>query len=134
MPKVSPGLQCVMGWSMQYPASCTVLAIDRTGNQVTNNAHLGVQNILETACTTVTYAAMLSALFLAALMLAIQLTQGDPEKHEMPQPWARAARSCCVYAVGMQYVIIHTVWRLSGYTSRLPNHTHPGVRKILETA
>ena len=45
---------------------------------------------------------------------AIQLTQGETEKYKMPQPWAQAAMSCCVYAVGMQYFIIYTVWRLSG--------------------
>ena len=105
MPKVSPALQCVMGLSMQYFIIYTVLAIIRTGNQFTNNAHLGAQKILETACTTVTYAPMLCVLFLAARMRAIQLTQGETEKYKMPQPWAQTAMFCCVYAVLGQVII-----------------------------
>ena len=92
MPKVSPALQCVMGWNMQYLVSYTVLAIDRTGNQFTNNAHLGVQKIVETACTTVTYAAMLSVLFLAALMLAIQHTQDETSRSQQGKPARLAGR------------------------------------------
>jgi len=106
MPKVSPALQCVMGLSMQYFIIYTVLAIIRTGNQFTNNAHLGAQKILETACTTVTYAPMLCVLFLAARMRAIQLTQGETEKYKMPQPWAQTAMFCCVYAVLGQVIIV----------------------------
>jgi hypothetical protein len=106
MPKVSPALQCVMGLSMQYFIIYTVLALVRTTNQFTNNAHVGVQKILETACTTVTYAPMLSVLFLAARMRAIQLTQGETEKYKMPQPWAQTAMFCCVYAVLAQVIIV----------------------------
>ena len=78
-----------MGLSMQYFVIYTLLAIDRTDNQFTNNAHLGVQKILEAAYTIVTYAAMLSVFFLAALMLAIQLMQDETKKYKMPQPWPR---------------------------------------------
>ena len=44
MPKVSPAQQCVMGLGLQcfiYP----VMAIVRSDNQFTNNAHLGAQKI-----------------------------------------------------------------------------------------
>merc|ERR1719298_86267 len=106
MPKVSPALQCVLGLSMQYFIIYTVLALVRTTNQFTNNAHVGVQKILETACSTVTYAPMLSVLFLAARMRAIQLTQGETEKYKMPQPWAQTAMFCCVYAVLAQVIMV----------------------------
>merc|ERR1719375_2385895 len=106
MPKVSPALQCVIGLSMQYFIIYTLLAVVRTSNQFTNNAHVGVQKILETACTTVTYAPMLSVLFLAVRMRAIQLTQGETEKYKMPQPWAQTAMFCCVYAVLAQVIIV----------------------------
>jgi len=91
---------------MQYFIIYTLLAIVRTSNQFTNNSHIGVQKILETACTTVTYAPMLSVLFLAARMRAIQLTQGETEKYKMPQPWAQTAMFCCVYAVLAQVIIV----------------------------
>ena len=93
-----------MGLSMQYFVIYTLLANDQTGNQFTNNAHLGVQKILETACTT-TYAAMLSVLFLAALMLAIQLMQDETKKYKMPQPWAQTTMFCCMNAVPTQVSI-----------------------------
>jgi len=95
---VSPALQGVMGPNKQYLVSYTALTIDRTGNQFTTNAHLGVQKILETACTIATYAAMLSVLSLAALTLAIKLTQDETKKYKMPQPWAQTAMLCCVHA------------------------------------
>merc|ERR550514_2728819 len=106
MPKVSPALQCVMGLSMQYFIVYTVLAIVRTVNQFEGFELLGVQKIMETACTTVTYAPMLSVLFLAARMRAIQLTQGDTEKYKLPQPWAQTAMFCCVYAVLGQVIVV----------------------------
>ena len=92
---MSPALQCMMGWNMQYLVSYTVLAIDQTGNQFTNNAHLGVHKISETACTIVMYAAMLSVLFFAAPMPAINITQDEINKYKMPQPWAQTAMFCC---------------------------------------
>merc|ERR1719213_523934 len=118
MPKVSPTLQCVMGSSMQYFIIYTLLAVMRTSNQFTNNAHIGVQKILETACTTVTYAPMLSVLFLGARMRAIQLTQGETEKYKMPQPWAQTAMFCCVYAVLAQVILVLIIPVFTGEMSQ----------------
>merc|ERR1719284_882507 len=106
MPKVSPTLQCLMSLSMQYFMIYTFLAVVRTANQFDGFAFVGVQKILETASTTVTYAPMLSVLFLGARMRAIQLTQGDTEKYKLPQPWAQTAMFCCVYAVLAQVIIV----------------------------
>ena len=50
--------------------------------------------------------AMLSVLFFAALMRTIQLTQGEIDKCEMPQPWAQTAVLRCVYAVLAQGAIV----------------------------
>ena len=41
-----------MGLSMQYFIIYTVLALARMTNQLTNNFRVGVQKILESACTT----------------------------------------------------------------------------------
>merc|ERR1719194_82619 len=106
MPKVSPTLQCVMSLGIQYFVIYTCLAIVRTVNEFDAFAFIGVQKILETACTTVTYAPMLSVLFLGARMRAIQLTQGETEKYKLPQPWAQMAMFCCVYAVLAQVIIV----------------------------
>merc|ERR1719378_1626148 len=52
----------------------------------------GVQAILESACTTVTYAPMLCVLFLGTRMRAIQLSQGETEKYNLPQPWVQGPK------------------------------------------
>ena len=63
----------------------------RTSNQFT----IHVQEVSETACTIVMYAAMLSVLFFAAPMPAINITQDEINKYKMPQPWAQTAMFCC---------------------------------------
>merc|ERR1719378_855400 len=66
----------------------------------------GLQKIIETACTTVTFAPMLSVLFLGTRMRAIQLTQGETEKYKLPQPWVQSAMFICTYAVLLQVVLV----------------------------
>merc|ERR1719159_244891 len=68
MPAVAPTLQCVISLSIQYFLIYTLLAIIRTANQFTGHSMLGFQKIMETAATTVTYAPMLSVLFLGVRM------------------------------------------------------------------
>ena len=89
MPKVSPALQCVMGLTMQYLIIYTCLAIVRTVNEFDRFAFIGVQEILEIACTFVTYAPVISVLFLGARMRAIQLTQGETKTFKLPHPWVQ---------------------------------------------
>ena len=91
---------------MQYFVVYTVLAMNLTDDQLTSNAHLGVRKILETVCTLLTCATMLSAHFLAALMLAIKSAQDETKPHKMPQPWAQTAMFCCVHAVQSQAIIV----------------------------
>merc|ERR1719160_299248 len=58
------------------------------------------------ACTTVTYAPMLSVLFLGVRMRAIQLSQGQTEKYKLPQPWVQKAMYICTYAVLAQVILV----------------------------
>merc|ERR1719386_301419 len=106
MPAVAPALQCVISLSIQYFIIYTVLAIVRTANQFTGHSMLGVQKIMETACTTVTYTPMLSVLFLGVRMRAIQLSQGQTEKYALPQPWVQQAMYICTYAVLAQVILV----------------------------
>merc|ERR1719161_955004 len=106
MPQVSPALQCVINLSIQYFVVYTLLAFMRTFNQFTSNSMLGMQKIMETACTTVTYAPMLAVLFLGVRMRAIQLTQGETEKYGLPQPWAQQAMYVCSFAVLAQVILV----------------------------
>merc|ERR1719191_2353912 len=106
MPKVSPAVQCVINLSIQYFVVYTLLAFMRTFNQFTGNSLLGMQKILETACTTVTYAPMLAVLFLGIRMRAIQLTQGETEKYGLPQPWVQQAMYVATFAVLAQVIMV----------------------------
>merc|ERR1719393_959037 len=106
MPKVSPTLQCVMNLSLQYFILYTVLALVRTANQFTGFKYVGIQKIIETGCSTVTYAPMLCVLFLGARMRAIQLSQDQTEKYQLPQPWVQQAMFTCSYAVLAQVVLV----------------------------
>merc|ERR1719262_1201087 len=106
MPAVAPTLQCVISLSIQYFVIYTLLAIIRTANQFTGHSMLGMQKIMETAATTVTYAPMLSVLFLGVRMRAIQLSQGQTEKYKLPQPWVQQAMYMCTYAVLAQVILV----------------------------
>jgi hypothetical protein len=106
MPKVSPAVQCVINLSIQFFVVYTMLAFMRTFNQFTGNSMLGMQKILETACTTVTYAPMLAVLFIGVRMRAIQLTQGETEKYKLPQPWVQQAMYVCSFAVLAQVIMV----------------------------
>merc|ERR1719326_422576 len=106
MPAVAPTLQCVISLSIQYFVIYTLLAFIRTANQFTGHSMIGLQRIMETAATTVTYAPMLSVLFLGVRMRAIQLSQGQTEKYQLPQPWVQQAMYTCTYAVLAQVVLV----------------------------
>jgi hypothetical protein len=109
MPAVSPTLQCVINLALQYFLVYTALAVLRTVNQFTGGAVFNLQKICETCCTTVTYAPMLSVLFLGARMRAIQLTQGETEKYKLPQPFVQTAMFICTYAVLLQVILVLVV-------------------------
>merc|ERR1719321_468929 len=106
MPAVAPTLQCVISLTVQYFAVYTLLALIRTANQFTGHSMLGFQKIMETAATTVTYAPMFSVLFLGVRMRAIQLSQGQTEKYQLPQPWVQQAMYTCTYAVLAQVILV----------------------------
>jgi len=141
MPKVSPTMHCIISLTFQYFGLFTLLTIVRTLNSFKYNL-IGPQKILETACTTVTYAPMLCVLFLGARMRAIQLTQGETEKYQLPQPWVQTSMVVASTAVMAQVVLVVLVGILSGMNnvrtdeegnldvSRIPD-MHPTAVKVL---
>merc|ERR1719421_2832155 len=114
MPKVSPTLQCLISLALQYFVVYTALAVVRTINQFSGGSMFGIQKIIESACTTVTFAPMLSVLFLGARMRAIQLTQGETEKYQLPQPWVQSAMYIATYAVLVQVLLVLAAPFLTG--------------------
>merc|ERR1719241_46369 len=131
MPKVSPTLQCVINLSLQYFLVYTVLAVLRTINQFTSGALFGLQKICETCCTTVTYAPMLSVLFLGTRMRAIQLSQGETEKYQLPQPWVQMAMFSTIYAVLAQVILVLIIPVFTGeFTEHADEHGDIDMSKV----
>jgi len=118
MPKVAPTLQCVISLTVQYFAIYTALAVCRTLAQFTGGGSGGgffsLMKIMEMAATTVTYAPMLSVLFLGVRMRAIQLSQGQTEKYKLPQPWVQTSMYVCTYAVLAQVILVLVMPIFSG--------------------
>jgi len=114
MPQVSPTLQCVINLTVQYFLIYTALFIVRTVNNLSETKMTGLQTMLETACTTVTYAPMLSVLFVGTRMRAIQLSQGQTEKYGLPQWWVQAAMYYCANAVMAQVVLVILIPVITG--------------------
>jgi hypothetical protein len=107
MPAVSPTVQCVMCLSIQYFLIYTIMAIVQTANNFESTGKLaGWLHIMHTAATTVTYAPMLCVLFLGTRMRAIQLSQGETEKYQLPQPWVQWAMCTCTAAVLFEVIIV----------------------------
>jgi hypothetical protein len=117
VPPPSVTLQCVLNLTMQYFILYTLLQVLRTANQFCANAVLGWQKILESGCTTVTYAPALCCLFLGCRMRAIQLTQGKTDQYELPQPWVQNAMYTCAYAVLGQVILVLLVPLFTGEAS-----------------
>jgi len=118
MPKVSPTLQCVMNLAAQYFVVYTLLAIVRTLDRFGANFCVGAEQILQQAATTVTYAPMLSVLFLGARMRAIQLTQGETEKYKLPQPWVQNCMFMATYAVLAQVLLVALIPIFTGEAAK----------------
>jgi len=117
MPRVSPTLQCVINLTVQYFLIYSALFVVRTVNNLSDTKMTGLQTLLETACTTVTYAPMLSVLFVGTRMRAIQLSQGQTEKYGLPQWWVQAAMFYCANAVMAQVLLVVLIPVMTGEAS-----------------
>merc|ERR1719409_1121240 len=109
-PEVSTTMKCVINLTIQYFVVYTALAVVRTYNELNNAAPMTTApKILEAACTTVNYAPMLSVLFLGTRMRALQLSGGNPDAYDLPQPWVKNAMQCCAWSVLIQTLMVVAV-------------------------
>jgi len=110
VPPVSTTMKCVINLTIQYFIVYTALAVVRTYNELFNTAQLTfAPKILSAACTTVNYAPMLSVLFLGTRMRALQLSGGDPDAYDLPQPWVKMAMQACAWSVLVQTLMVVAV-------------------------
>lgn len=105
--EVSTALWCVIGLACQYFAVYTVLMVVSTvAGKGGNEEPSLLYKTLEAATATVNYAPMLCILFISVRMRAIQLTQGETKKYELPQPWVREAMQVCAWSVLAQLIVV----------------------------
>jgi hypothetical protein len=128
VPPVSTTMKCVINLTIQYFIVYTALAVVRTYNELNNTAPLTfAPKILQAACTTVNYAPMLSVLFLGTRMRAIQLSGGDPDGHDLPQPWVKMAMQACAWAVLVQTLMVVAVPLVMGGEPKVSEDGTPEV-------
>jgi hypothetical protein len=110
VPPVSTTMKCVINLTVQYFLLYTALAIVRTYNELNHAAPLTTSlKILEGGCTTVNYAPMLSVLFLGVRMRAVQLSGGEPDEHNLPQPFVKNAMQSCAWSVLVQTIMVISI-------------------------
>jgi len=100
VPPVSTTMRCVIAVTVQYFLVYTSLAIVRSAQSATGNEYK-LTGILEKASETVTYAPMISVLFIATRMRAIMLTNGDTETYHLPQWWCKDGMIVCASFVAV---------------------------------
>jgi len=109
MPAVSPTVQCLICLLLQYFLLYSVLAIVRIVNQTAQRRFDFQQKAVEGTAASVTYAPILSVLFIATRMRAIALTKGETEKYGLPTQWTQIMMYVCTVAMFMQAVIFFTI-------------------------
>jgi len=98
---ISPAVQCVTILTCQYFLLYAFVAFSRTWTQFTQQKMSKFENACLTATNAMNFAPMLSILFLAARMRALQM---DPVNGN-PQKWAQNCFYMCTYAVAAQVIL-----------------------------
>jgi len=111
VPPISTTMKCIINLTVQYFLVYTALAVVRTMNDLSapvngKKPYAFAQSVLHAASLTVNYAPMLSVLFLGTRMRALQLSGGDPDKYDLPQPWVKMAMQCCAWSVVVQTLMV----------------------------
>merc|ERR1719316_1884790 len=103
-PPVSPAVSCTMNLACQFFIIYLLVAIIKTVTDFIGELELLTKlgGLLTLAKYTVNFAPMLSILFIAARMRALQL---DP-KHGAPQKWAQNCFYLCTYSVLVQTLLV----------------------------
>merc|ERR1719421_502955 len=64
---------------------------------------------------------MLSVLFLGTRMRALQLSGGDPDAHDLPQPWVKMAMQSCAWSVLIQTLMVVAIPLVLGGEPKVSN-------------
>lgn len=118
MPKVSTTMLCIMDLLTLYVIVYTIVMILRTMNQFTGGKWLSWQMVFQNTAQMVTYAPMLCVLLLATRQRAIQLSKGDTDKYDLPQPYVKLGMQAATFAISGQVVLVLVIAVLLGETQR----------------
>jgi len=112
IPPVSPAVACTMILSVTFFLVYFLVAVSRTYSQFMggNLSTSKFETVMLRASDTLAFAPMLSVLFLAARMRALQM---DPVTGN-PQPWAQGCFYACTYSLLCQTALACTVPLLLG--------------------
>jgi hypothetical protein len=113
-PPVSTTMKCVINLAIQYFLLYSALAAVRSFVELSGSPLPTISSTLNAACMTVNYAPMLSVLFLGTRMRAVQLSGGQPDKYDLPQPYVKTSMWLCVCAVQIQTLIVLALPIISG--------------------
>lgn len=98
---VSPAVSCVTILTCLYFLVYAAVAFSRSWTQYTGQNLSRFENVMLTATNTLNFAPMLSILFLAARMRALQMDPADGN----PQEWAQQCFYMCTYALLAQTLL-----------------------------
>lgn len=122
MPEVSVAVWCIMELASQYFIIYTLLAFFRSLQRFARDGDQKLKlgkflPVVEAATKTVTYAPMLCVLFLGMRMRILQMTQGNPEKYNLPHTSVKHAMYFCVFAVFGQVIMVALIPVFTGEMS-----------------
>jgi hypothetical protein len=107
---MSTTMQCIMNLAAQYFIVFTLYKFVKTWNAVNGVEKSSVENIVEQATNTVSFAPMLCILFIGTRMRALSISKG----HGAPPPWVQTGMMCCCYAILVQALLVLCVPLLLG--------------------
>lgn len=117
VPPVSCTMKCVTCLSLQFFAIYTALAVARTVRTFSGGTSKTAETILQGAVKTMNYAPMCAVLFLATRMRANLLTDNDPDKYNLPQPWAKQAMILTTTGVAVA-TILHLLTEIAKHSGQ----------------
>lgn len=103
---ISTTMKCIMNLSIQYFLVYTLIAVLRSLKSSPGAKNSMALDTLVEATSTVAYAPMMSVLFLGVRMRAVQLSQNQTQKYDLPTDLTQNFMIMSTYAVLVQLVMV----------------------------
>jgi hypothetical protein len=129
VPPVSTTMKAVINLTIQYFVLYTAVAVIKSYNELVKpeSRSTFALKVCEAGCLTVNYAPMLSVLFIGVRMRALQLSQGEPDKHDLPQWWVKDSMLACAWSVLVQTILVLIVAVMNG---EVPEPSEDGTPQV----